>query len=275
MQETLINSTCVELWPQGRMPGRRPLGAEHLHNPGRDTVIRVTSIQEPAMYVFPAEKQSGPAPLMVVCPGGGYSYMAWNLEGTEIASYLTARGMAAAVLKYRCPDNREGAFMDVQRAIRVARYHAKEWNIDPKRIGVMGFSAGGHLSAKAATGYNHPAYQPVDEIDELSALPDYAVLVYPAYLNDETSAETESNVAGEFLPLECMPPVLVLHNEDDPRYVKGSKALIAKMTEMGLDIQWKIWHGGGHGYGLRSQKEVKDWPNVMVEWFKSKGILQK
>ena len=274
MEETVRDRLCVELWPEGKMPGHRPEDAEHLHDPGRDTVVRVTSIQSPAMYLFPPDGGSKPAPLMIVCPGGGYLYMAWNLEGTEIAAVLNAAGMAAAVLKYRCPNDREGAFMDVQRAIRMARLHAAEWNVDASRIGVMGFSAGGHLSARAATGFNHQAYAPIDAVDELSAVPDYAVLVYPAYLNDESSAEPEKVLAPELLPLEKVPPVLALHTEDDRRFVKGTKVFTGKLKEQGFDIQWKIWNEGGHGYGVRSQKEVKVWPQAMIDWFKAKGILR-
>ena len=273
MEETVRNRQCVELWTEGKMPGKRPEEAEHLHDPGRDTVIRVTSIQKPAMYLFPSPCASKPAPLMIVCPGGGYAYMAWNLEGTEIAAVLNEAGMSAAVLKYRCPNDREGAFMDVQRAICMARFHAAEWGIDASKICVMGFSAGGHLSARAATGATHQAYAPVDAIDELSAVPNAAVLVYPAYLNDEASDDPEHVVAPEFLPMENVPPVLALHTEDDSRYVKGTKAFTSKLKKLGSDVQWKIWNEGGHGYGVRSQKEVKVWPNVMIDWLRQKGIL--
>lgn len=273
MEETVAGKKCIELWENVAMPGVGAEEAEHLHDPGRDTVMRVTSVSCPAMYFFPAETGGAAAPLMIVCPGGGYNILAWDLEGTEIAARLNADGMSAMVLKYRVPGNPEGAYMDVQRAIRVVRARAAELNIDPERVGVMGFSAGGNLSARAATGFNRPAYQPIDDVDALCPVPNFAVLVYPAYLNDESSEDVKDNLNPMYLPLEKLPPILVLHNEDDKRFVRGSKVFVRELRERGFDIDCKIWQEGGHGYGLRSQKEVKAWGDEMIAWFRSRSFL--
>lgn len=275
MEETVAGREHIALWPEGKRPFGGAAVPEHLHEPGRDTIMRVTAVSHPELYFFPAPGSSAakPAPVMIVCPGGGYGILAWDLEGTEIAARLNASGMSAAVLKYRCPNNRAGAYADVQRAIRVLRSQASAWHIDASRVGVMGFSAGGHLSARAATGANRPAYEAIDELDKLSCVPNFAVLVYPAYLNDESSPERLGEIAPEFLPLVDVPPVLVLHNDDDPRFVKGSRAFVAEFRRQGLDIEAVFYPDGGHGYGLRSSKSVKVWADEMVSWFRRRKFL--
>lgn len=274
-EETVRGCEHMALWPADRMPYGGASEPEHLHEPGRDTVMRVTSVSSPEVYFFPAAGSSStcPAPVMVVCPGGGYGILAWDLEGTEIAARLNASGMSAVVLKYRCPDNRAGAYADVQRAIRLVRSQASAWGIDPARVGVMGFSAGGHLSARAATGANRPAYEALDEVDAFSPVPNFAVLVYPAYLNDESEESRKDSISPEFLPLAELPPVLLLHNEDDPRFVRGSQAFLAELRRQGRDVEGVFYADGGHGYGLRSAKSVRVWADDMVAWFRRKGFL--
>ena len=143
----------LKIWPDGKMPGEKANGPEHAGDPAND-VLRISGVSEPALYLYPAQNATKPAPCMIVCPGGGYSILAWNLEGTEIAEFLAANGMTAVILKYRCPNNRAGAFQDAQRAIRQVRAHAAEWGINPNCVGIMGFSAGGHLTVRATCKFN-------------------------------------------------------------------------------------------------------------------------
>jgi acetyl esterase/lipase len=138
----------VDVWPEGKMPGRGAKESEGERPPKGDNVRRITNVSRPTLTVFPAPKTGVPAPAVVVCPGGGYSYVVYDKEGTEVAAWLNSRGFTALVLKYRVPNNREGALQDVQRALSLARARADRWNIDPKRLGVMGFSAGGNLAAR-------------------------------------------------------------------------------------------------------------------------------
>src|SRR4051812_47110786 len=149
-----VAAVTLDVWPAGKMPGRATTQPEGERPPRGDDVRRVTDVSRPALSVFPAPKTDAPAPAMIVCPGGGYSYVVIDKEGTEVAAWLNSVGVGALVLKYRVPNNREGALQDVQRALSLARAHAAEWNIDPKRLGVIGFSAGGNLAAKASTRFD-------------------------------------------------------------------------------------------------------------------------
>jgi len=131
------------------MPGKGANDAETDKSPERTDAKRIANVSRPTLTVFPASKKNAPA--IIVCPGGGYSYVVIDKEGTEIAAWLNSNGISALVLKYRVPNNREGALQDIQRAFSLARVHASEWNINPKQLGVIGFSAGGNLAAKAST----------------------------------------------------------------------------------------------------------------------------
>ena len=256
----------LKIWPDGKMPGEKANGPEHAGDPAND-VLRISGVSEPALYLYPAQNATKPAPCMIVCPGGGYSILAWNLEGTEIAEFLAANGMTAVILKYRCPNNRAGAFQDAQRAIRQVRAHAAEWGINPNCVGIMGFSAGGHLTVRATCKFNEQSYAPIDDIDKISARPDFAVPVYPAYL------EKDGQVSPELLPLENLPPMLFIHNADDTHWVPSSRVFTRAACEAGFDCTFRHYTDGGHGYGLRSKKAVKDWGRAMVFWFKEKRYL--
>ncbi len=258
----------IDLWPEGFMPGHGAQAPEQDTDDHRGNVDRLTNVSKPALYVYPAQNPTkNPAPAMIVCPGGGYSILAWNLEGTEIAEFIAQNGMTAIILKYRCPNNREGAFQDAQRAIRLARLNADKWGIDPAKIGIMGFSAGGHLTVRATCKYDEQSYNPIDEADSRSPKPDFAVPVYPAYLNKD------EQVAPELLPLVNLPPILAIHNADDPTFVKGTRIFVNALAEGGFDFCFRHYQDGGHGYGLRSAKSVKDWGRAMILWFKEKRIL--
>ena len=147
------------------------------------SVIRISEVTNPAVIVYPAASEHNNGAGVVVCPGGGYNILAIDLEGYEIASWLNTLGYSAFVLQYRVPRKQEGALQDVQRAIRVIRSKAEEWNLDPDKLGVLGFSAGGSLAARAETRYNDRTYKSVDMADSLSCRPAFGVLIYPAYLD--------------------------------------------------------------------------------------------
>lgn len=178
--DTTKAGAVVDVWPEGKMTGRGAKEPEADRPPKGDNVRRITNVSRPTLTVFPAPKAGAAAPAIIVCPGGGYSYVVYDKEGTEVAAWLNSVGITALVLKYRVPNNRAGALQDVQRALSLARARADQWNIDPKRLGVMGFSAGGNLAAKASTLFDQRAYTAVDAVDGQSSRPDFAVLVYPA-----------------------------------------------------------------------------------------------
>jgi acetyl esterase/lipase len=193
--------------------------------------------------------------------------MVVDKEGTEIAAWLNAAGVSALVLKYRVPNNREGALQDLQRAVRVARAHAGEWNIDPKRLGVIGFSAGGNLAAKASAAFEDRMYAGIDDVDRQSARPDFAVLVYPAYLDDKNG-----HMAPDLNLQAKIPPTLIVHSEDDKTFVPGSKLYHAALDEAKVANELLLYQTGGHGYALHCTKEAQAWPQAALEWLGKAGF---
>jgi acetyl esterase/lipase len=256
----------VDVWPEGKMPGRGAHEPEGDRPAKGDGVRRVTNVSRPTLTVFPA--RGGEArPAMVVCPGGGYSYVVVDKEGSEIAGWLNSVGVSAVVLKYRVPNNRAGALQDVQRALSVVRARAAEWNIDPKRLGVIGFSAGGNLAAKASCLFDERAYAAVDAADEQSCRPDFAVLVYPAYLDDKNG-----HVAADLDLKAKIPPTLIVHSEDDKTFVPGSKLYHAALDEAKVPHEFLCYPTGGHGYGLHCTRDARVWPEAAAEWMHRIGV---
>lgn len=258
----------VSLWSEGAMPGDCSSDPE-ADLPWRgDHAQRITNVSHPTLSIYLADEKGRPAPSLIVSPGGGYSYTVYNKEGSEVAAWLNRNGINALVLKYRTPGNREGALQDLQRAIRLARQQAHEWNIDTERLGVIGFSAGGHLSARASLSAGVQSYESIDDVGLESAVPRFAILVYPAYLDNGSGS-----LADEFRDLKEAPPTLIVHSEDDQSYVGGSKLLYAEAEAKGIDLSLEMYSTGGHGYGLRSEGAAKDWPTAAIEWMKQRGIL--
>ncbi|MCA8990971.1 MAG: alpha/beta hydrolase fold domain-containing protein [Planctomycetaceae bacterium] len=257
----------LSIWPDGKMPGDATQEAEAIRTPERTDAIRITNVSHPTLSYYPVANANGATPVMIVCPGGGYSYVVADKEGTEVARWLNSLGISALVLKYRNPSNRDGALQDTQRAVRMTRVHAQEWNINPKQIGVIGFSAGGHLCAKASNVFEQQTYAPVDSVDEESCRPDFAVLVYPAYLDRDGKVAPDLNLSAD------IPPTLVVHNEDDARYVVGSKVYAAALTGKSPAHKFLLYQTGGHGYGLRCEEEAKAWPQDVEQWLKKIGVV--
>lgn len=235
--------------------------------PHGDHCMRITDISRPTLNLCLLPKQNKPAPAMIVCPGGGYHYVVFDKEGTEIAAWLNSIGIEALVLKYRVPHNRDGAFQDVQRAISLARTHAAEWNIDPKRLGIIGFSAGGNLAAKASTLFDKRSYTAIDAVDKESCRPDFAVLVYPAYLEQDGHISPDLNLMAK------IPPTLIVHNADDLKFSPGSKLYHAALDKAHIPNELLFYKTGGHGYGLRSDKDVRVWPQDAEKWLRKIGVI--
>lgn len=254
------SAQTVDVWPEEKIPGHGAKESEKAV-PRGDGFHRITNVSRPTLTLFPAPRKDAPAPAMIVCPGGGYGYVVIDKEGSEIAAWLNTNGICALVLKYRNPNNREGALQDIQRALSLTRARAAEWNIDPKRLGVIGFSAGGHLSVKASTQFESRTYPAIDAVDQQGCRPDFAVLVYPAYL-DGKSDNLKANI----------PPTLIVHSEDDKGFVSGSKRYHAALDEAKVPNEFKLYPTGGHGYALRCTKDARVWPDATLEWLHKIGI---
>lgn len=224
---------------------------------GDDGILRIQQMPVPTLQKFPVVK-SPKGKVVIVCPGGGYQILAVNHEGTEIAQWLNALGYTAYVLRYRVPDNREGALQDVQRAIRIARAENPG-----KQVGVMGFSAGASLTARAATRSQLPSYTATDETDTQSARPDFAALIYPAYM-DEGEHHT---LTPELTITEQTPPFFVFQTADD-RYGNSALVISQALRNHKIPVQLHIYEKGGHGYGLRANlaEAASKWPKLMEEW---------
>lgn len=252
----------VSLWPKGAMPGQAGKGTERTLPARGDAVVRLTDISEPSFTVYQAAAAK-PAPAVIISPGGGYGGLAYNKEGTEVAAWLNSLGITGVVLKYRVPNNREGAFQDIQRAIRIVRHRATEWKIDHTRVGVMGFSAGGHLSARLSVLAGPATYARLDAADDEPLRPDFAVLGYPAYLDEGLVPLVDARTT----------PTFIAHAEDDKRFIKGSDAFFAALKGTKTPHAFFRCATGGHGHGLRSEKDVKAWPEQCQEWLTKIGVL--
>ncbi len=259
----LPKPVVLPLW-SGKVPGETTDQEESLQPDRGDRIMRVTHVSKPILAVYKAPKQRNAVGAVMVCPGGGYHILAYDLEGTEIAEWLNSIGMTAVVLKYRVPKNREGALQDAQRGLGLIRANAKAWGIDPDRIGVLGFSAGGHLSASLSTHYSQRSYTPIDGADVLSCRPDFTVLVYPAYLGT-----AEWDLKDDIPVTQDTPPAFIVQTQDDKRLVPSSLAYYKGLSQAGIQAELHLFPTGGHGYGMRpSVYPVSHWPKLCETWIK-------
>ena len=255
----------IYLWP-GKVPGEKVEKKMPAMAPSEnDNIIRISEVTNPALEVFLPDQPLKNRAAVIICPGGGYHILAYDLEGTEIAAWLNKNGLAAFVLQYRVPDNREGALQDVQRAVRIVRENAAKYGIDPKKIGVMGFSAGGSLSARAITNFNKQTYSPADRTDSLSCRPSFAMLIYPAYLDKGAgfSLTPELQLSPE------VPPAFIFQTADD-QYGNSAIIMAQAMRYAKLNIELHLLSTGGHGYGLRpGNAAAETWPGLAETWLKN------
>ena len=252
----------VTLWPKGAMPGAPVVGPEKAQPDRGDNVLRLTDISEPSFTVHKVDSAK-PTPAVIICPGGGYGILAYDKEGTELAAWLNSLGITGVVLKYRVPKNRDGAFDDLQRAIRLVRHRAAEWNIAKDRVGVMGFSAGGHLSARLSVHSGPATYAKLDAADDQPLHPDFAILGYPAYLEEGLIPLVNAKTS----------PTFIAQAEDDKHFIKGTDAYFEALKATKNPHAFFRCATGGHGHGLRSEKDVKAWPDKCQAWLTQIGIL--
>lgn len=280
----------IPLWP-GVAPDAQPAPGPETETPRAEHLIAgrpwmaVTNVTRPTMTVYaPKGKNTGAA--VVVFPGGGFEVLAIDLEGTEVCDWLTSRGVACVLLKYRVPsvpyDWRcncrpddfavsVSALQDAQRTLRLVRFHAAEWHIDPHRIGVLGFSAGGYLVAEASTNFKRRLYAPVDAADQESSRPDFAAGIYPGHLaTDDDRLNPNVQVSRE------TPPTFLLQAEDD--YTDGvnqSLVYYAALKKAGVPVEMHLYAHGGHAFGLRrTQFPITGWSGLVEAWLRTIGMVR-
>lgn len=280
----------VPIWP-GTAPDLKPVpGPETVTKNTKDLigglpVTAVTNVTRPTMTVYaPTGKNTGAA--VVVIPGGGFQILAIDLEGSEACDWLTSRGVTCVLLKYRVPgvpyvwqcncrphdfELSVPSLQDLQRTMRLVRFHAAQWHVDPHKIGVLGFSAGGFLVAEISTNFDRHLYAPVDAADKESARPDFAMAIYPGHL------ATDDDKLNPDVPVSAnIPPTFLVQAEDD--YVDGVNQSLVYYTALAkahVPAELHLYAHGGHAFGLRPTRfPITGWPVLAETWLRTIGILQ-
>jgi acetyl esterase/lipase len=269
----------IDVWP-GDAPGETAdMAPEKFQDPKpgeTKKVARLMNVSKPTLTVYAPPKDKANGTAVIICPGGGYNILAWDLEGTEIAEWLNKHGVTALVLKYRVPKRTNEAahvapLKDAQRAVSIVRSKAKEFGVDEKKIGILGFSAGGHLAAMTSMHFDTRTYDKLDAIDDVGCRPDFAVLIYPAYLTNKEQTELSSDVKVS----EQTPPMFLAHAGDDPVTPLSSVLLYAALKRAKVPAELHVYATGGHGYGLREgNSTATDWPVQCEKWLKGRGLIQ-
>jgi acetyl esterase/lipase len=283
----------VPIWPAGKVPDALP-------DPKPETVrpdwARIDNVSVPTMTVYSPAVGRGTGAAVVVFPGGGYRMLALDLEGTEICDWLVARGIACVLLKYRVPGSGpwwdtehkrrvypkvQTALQDAQRTLGLVRQHALEWHVDPRKVGVIGFSAGGHLVAAASTHFARRTYARVDAADDESCRPDFAIALYPGHLwlhedeDDDPRVKTDLRLRPDITVTKDTPPTFLLMAEDD--HVDGVEQALAYYTALlsaGVPTEMHLYAQGGHAFGLRPTKlSIGRWPALVEQWLQGLGVL--
>ena len=280
----------VEVWP-GKVPDESGnIGAERFrmspaldrkHVEVTEPTRMVTDVTKPTLTIYrpPKEKDNGTA--MLICPGGGYWNLYWQLEGEEVAAWLNSLGVTGIILKYRVPrrpDEPQGEparrpLQDAQRAVSLVRSRAGEWGINPERIGIVGFSAGGHLAIAAATSFDKRTYEPIDDIDKISCRPDFAIPVYSGYLKAKDKDEL---APGLRIPTGT-PPVFLAHGGDDIiSPPENSVLLYLALKRAGVPAELHIYATATHDFGVRkSDHPCSTWTESCANWLGHQGFLRR
>jgi acetyl esterase/lipase len=283
------DSLVVELWP-GKVPDESgTIGAEKVVlSPQLDrtqvevteSTRMVTNVTKPTLTIYRPAKEKDTGTAMLICPGGGYWNLYWQLEGEEVATWLNSLGVTGIILKYRVPrrpDEPKGEparrpLQDAQRAVSLVRSKAKEWGIAPDRIGIIGFSAGGHLAVATATNFEERTYELIDDIDKISCRPDFAIPVYSGYLKAKDKEELAS---GLRIP-KGTPPVFLAHGGDDPiSSPENSVLLYLALRRAGVSAELHVYATATHDFGVRrSDRPCSTWTQSCADWLRQQGFLK-
>lgn len=276
--------TVVNLWPS-KAPGEtKELPPEQDVNKPTDKpvgdrkIIKLTNVSTPQLAIYRPTKETDTGAAVIVCPGGGHNILAYDHEGTEVAEWLNRIGVTGIVLKYRVPardpDKRWiAAVQDAQRAVSLVRNRASEWSVDPQRIGILGFSAGGETAGLTAILHEQRQYARVDATDDVSCRPNFAALIYPGgFLKPGSETELRDYIKFN----EQTPPMFFAHSIDDRVSANNSLLLCAQLKQTKVSAELHIYASGGHGYGIRQTGHACNaWPERCGEWMRGQGWLKR
>ena len=266
----------LPLWTS-EIPGEKEqkVGKEKVEDRNNDGITRTSNVSKPTITIYPAHADKTTGAAVIVAPGGGYSILASKHEGTDVCTWLNEIGVTAVLLKYRVPrrknlEKHHAPMQDAQRAVSLVRSKASEWKIDPKRIGLLGFSAGGHLTATVLTSDGSVSF-PKEEVDKHSPIPNFGLLIYPAYLKNE---EDRNKLVPEVSVDKNTPPSFVVIAHGDSRFVEGAALYYLAMHRAKRDCELHIYGKGGHGYGMKKiPQRVGEWTTKAGGWMKEMGYL--
>jgi acetyl esterase/lipase len=266
------NKNTYPIWPEGRIPLAVTNMPPEMVRPTSDDIVRFTNVSYPTITFVKALSED-PAPAVLVCPGGGYSHLAWSHEGVETAQWFKNRGVSAFILKYRCPGQRDAALADAQRALSFIRANAVNFNIDPQKLGMIGYSAGANLTVRASTLHAKRIYASVDDTDKASCRPDWAMVIYPWDLLEKTPKGIipPLKLRDEYPVDAATTPAFIVQSQDDSCLVQNALAYFNALTLAGVEAEMHLYSKGGHGYGMRERGNPTDyWPAVAELWLASK-----
>lgn len=289
---SLIAQQAIPVYP-GKIPGSKPTPADYkeVEDPGKDGVLRVSRVSQPTLAVYLPAKEKATGAAVIICPGGGYSILAISHEGYDVAKKFNELGIAAFVLKYRLPDDAImqdksfGPLQDAQQAIYDVRKNAAKWNIDPNKIGIMGFSAGGHLAATLTVRYGDVK---IENKEKLSLRPDFSILLYPVVsflesphtgslrnLIGKNGTAAQKDYFSNELHVDGQTPItfLVHANDDKTVPVENSIVFNQAMVKAGRPVEMHIYQAGGHGFGLHNKTTSDQWFDRLTNWMKANKIL--
>jgi acetyl esterase/lipase len=284
----------MPLWKTGQVPYYKKSNEKEIRDTGE--TVKIQKVQSPDIAVYLPAKRTATGQAVIICPGGGYTYLSYNWEGSDVARWLNSKGIAAIVLKYRLPNSKSlttahmAPIADAKRAMRLARFYSDKWHISKNKIGIMGFSAGGHLASTLATHFDAGDAHATDSIEQLSSRPDFAVLVYPviSMMKPNVHGGSRNNLIGENADSSLLnlysnelrvtketPPCFLVHATDDKTVpVANSILFYQALVTNGVPAEMHIFPKGGHGFGLGlGRGAVESWTALCIEWLRGLNAI--